>query len=78
MVLELSEMKFLYEHTGWVICATLGLGLILIFFGIKHNQKQYNQCKQAGGVFVAARLPAARHNYVCLRPDAVIEMKEVE
>jgi hypothetical protein len=66
-------MKFLYEYSGWVICATLGLGLILIFFGIKHSQKQQNQCKQAGGVYVVTR-----YNYVCLRPDAVIKMKEVE
>ena len=55
-ILELTEMKFLYEYSGWVICATFGLGLILIFFGIKHSQKQYNQCKQAGGVYVATRL----------------------
>lgn len=68
-------MKFpeLDEHIAWtVICATFGLGIILIFFAIKDSQ-EYNHCKQAGGVFVAAR-----HNYVCLHPDAVIEMKEVE
>jgi hypothetical protein len=71
-------MKFpeLDDYDKRLISVVIGFvvfAFIFIFFVFKFIKNQHNQCKQAGGVYVATR-----HNYVCLRPDAVIEMKEVE